>query len=757
MTTKIDQPTRFDVLLGVVKAVESADSAPRIICTASSDEIDLGVDRFTLSALNGMAAEFPGMTIFLNHKYAAPEDVFGVVAKAVVIDRGGHHDLDLEILVDVNNDRAMVVYRQIQSGVRLGVSVGVLVEDAEFSDQKIDGKKVLNIKSVKTLEASIVGIPANRRSWVQGALKAASAYFQGEARELLEKLADSIVVRDGGDIMSIQKNEDEIEGFDGDESTGEIEQEGDEVDEFFVDAVWTRSYINDLSDSAFATILAGGEKDAEGKTKPRSLRKLPHHDSSGAVDEAHLNNALSREPQTKMPSSNHKQAKAHLNRHKGKKDMALDDEFDGLTDEELATLDPDFDDSHFVADDEAEMPDMPDMPEKKPKKKPMKEPMKKPDDSVDTDDNMAGELGDLFPDFPEGRAEIIAALRVYYTDLNRKWFTIKEVIIEPEDADGQPETVAEINIYDAIGSGISAKDFVERLASITASRINVRLNSPGGMIDDGIAIRNALARHSADVYTYVDGIAASMASVIALVGKEVVMEPDSMLMLHEPWGCAMGEAKDMEKQARILNKYASNIAGAYARKAGGTREEWRNVMREEGWYTPEEAVDAGLVDRVGDGVGSDPEMKGKQFDLRILSLCKNAPESAKRFFNASIVPDITAAIIPEKEIDASEIVDMVSGISSLTIALRSAQADNDTLRTEVSTKETELKTKESEITEIKAVVGELMAHVNKVLDTPMPRKTGDAFAEGINSLSEKYPWLDARIIAHMARDKEPNT
>jgi ATP-dependent protease ClpP protease subunit len=86
------------------------------------------------------------------------------------------------------------------------------------------------------------------------------------------------------------------------------------------DAEWDTAWINNLPDSAFAVVLAGGEKDEDGKTVPRNLRKLPHHGSTGAVDEPHLRNALAREPQTDMPEADHAKAKAHLRAHMNAED-----------------------------------------------------------------------------------------------------------------------------------------------------------------------------------------------------------------------------------------------------------------------------------------------------------------------------------------------------------------------------------------------------------------------------------------------------
>jgi len=735
--TKELNPTRFDVLLGAAKLASESDSDQplRVIVTASSDSIDLGIDRFMLSALEQMAAEFPGMTVFLDHRYAISDgNVFGSVTSAKIVERAGAHDLDLEIRVASSNPKALATYELIKSGIKLGVSVGVLVEDAEFSEQKVDGKKVLNIKSVKTLEASIVGIPANRRSWVQGALKAASAYFQGEARELLEKLSETITVSDGGKLMADMKKS---EAGDDDEITGDIEQVEDGVDEIFVDAVWTTAYINNLKDSAFATILSGGERDDEGKTKPRSLRKLPHHDDSGKVDEPHLNNALSREPQTKMPTKNHSQAKAHLNRHKGKKGLALDEEFEDMTDEEIAALDPDFDASHFEEVEDASDMGKCGVPEC--------------EEDATGRMNMCSEHMDkamkMSPDEDESDLsdlrlsdEAVAFLKTLFPEqAARDWYTIKGA------DETEEEDTAEVLIYDVIGGGwfggVDALEFITALNEITASKINLRINSPGGIITDAIAIKNALDRHPATVTAYIDGMAASAASFVALGSEKVIMSQDAIMMIHEPWSMMIGGAKAFAKEAEILDKFANGIAKMYARKAGGTVEEWRAVMEEETWYTDQEAVDAGLADEVGSAKGDDDEKK--KFAPKVLTIYKHAPESVKDFFGE--VEEVVTTV------EAVAMAEMVAGVTSLTAALRSAQSENENLRGEVTTKAADLTLKEKEITDTLAVFAEVMVEVNKILDTPMPRKiTPEAT---FSKIADKYPWLDARIIAQMARDE----
>lgn len=161
---------------------------------------------------------------------------------------------------------------------------------------------------------------------------------------------------------------------------------------------------------------------------------------------------------------------------------------------------------------------------------------------------------------------------------------------------------AELLIYDEIDSwwGVSAGDVIDALAGITAPNLRVRVNSPGGSVFEGLAIANALRAHPANVTVQVDGLAASIASVIAVAGDRLVMMPQSMIMIHEAAGLCMGDANDMEQMAGVLGKISDNIAGAYAAKAGGTAEQWRETMRVETWYLPEDAVAAGLADEAID-------------------------------------------------------------------------------------------------------------------------------------------------------------
>lgn len=168
------------------------------------------------------------------------------------------------------------------------------------------------------------------------------------------------------------------------------------------------------------------------------------------------------------------------------------------------------------------------------------------------------------------------------------WYSIKNL------ASGD----AEVMIYGEIGYfNITAQDFVKDLAAVTGD-ITLRLNSPGGEVFDGIAIYNALKQHAGKVTTQVDGVAASIASVIAMAGDRVVMTKNATMMIHDGHGLAVGNAKDMRELADLLDKTSDNIASIYADKAGGEVATWRTAMLAETWYSADEAVQAGLADEV---------------------------------------------------------------------------------------------------------------------------------------------------------------
>lgn len=158
-----------------------------------------------------------------------------------------------------------------------------------------------------------------------------------------------------------------------------------------------------------------------------------------------------------------------------------------------------------------------------------------------------------------------------------------------------------VEVFDDIGAGmfggLSASDFAAKLDGVKGA-LEVHINSGGGIVWDGITIANAIRGHRGRVTTVVDGIAASIASVIAQAGQERVMQPGSMLMIHDAYAPGEGNAEEHAKLSQTLNQVSDNLAAQYANRAGGTAGEWRARMRAETWFTADEAVAAGLADRV---------------------------------------------------------------------------------------------------------------------------------------------------------------
>lgn len=185
-------------------------------------------------------------------------------------------------------------------------------------------------------------------------------------------------------------------------------------------------------------------------------------------------------------------------------------------------------------------------------------------------------------------------------DIQLPWYTITNQADDSSDVDTEEEAVAQVYIYDEIGGsfGVSADEFVKELNDITAKNIDVRINSPGGAVWDAIAIYNALIKHPANITTYVDALAASAASIVALAGDKVVMMVGAQMMIHDALGAEIGNAKDMRAMATFLDQQSDNIASMYAVKAGGELKDWRGLMLAETWLMANEAVEMGLADEV---------------------------------------------------------------------------------------------------------------------------------------------------------------
>lgn len=213
-------------------------------------------------------------------------------------------------------------------------------------------------------------------------------------------------------------------------------------------------------------------------------------------------------------------------------------------------------------------------------------------------------------------------------------------------------SVHEIILYGEIGEnfwgdGISAKAFSDMLAKIPSTEeLNIRINSPGGSVFDGMAIYERIKQHRGKKKIYIDGLAASIASIIILAGDEIITGEGSMIMLHKPMIFSGGNANDLEKAIQVLDKIENQMVGIYARRTGMKRDEIESILEQETWFTAEEAKAKKLVDTI----------TALSDDLKIAAY--SSVENCKWYKNK---PDVQAMRDAETRKKISEFKNKVSG------------------------------------------------------------------------------------------------
>ncbi len=181
------------------------------------------------------------------------------------------------------------------------------------------------------------------------------------------------------------------------------------------------------------------------------------------------------------------------------------------------------------------------------------------------------------------------------------------------------DDTAEVLIYGDIGydwwsdSGVTAQALVNELGDIEASTITVRINSYGGVVSEGLAIYNALRRHPAEIVVSVDGVAVSIASLIAMAGDRIEMAANARFMVHAPWGGCVGNSVDMREMADVLDGYSESMSTSYARKTGRSTDEIMQLLADgqDHWYGAQQAVDFGFADVVLDAEEDAPAPDAK--------------------------------------------------------------------------------------------------------------------------------------------------
>ena len=278
--------------------------------------------------------------------------------------------------------------------------------------------------------------------------------------------------------------------------------------------------------------------------------------------------------------------------------------------------------------------------------------------------------------------------------MSRNWYAIQS------SEDG---SAPEVHIYDEIGGyGVGAKEFIAELKQHSGNRIHLRINSVGGSVTEGLAIANAIKRHKGGVTAHVDGLAASMATVIAVSADETVMADNGIFMVHEPWSVGQGTADDLRAEADVLDKMKKSLVRSYTKKTGMDDEEVEELMRAETWMNAQEALAYGFIDYIEDGIEAaasvTPASARARFDNFSNSMSRKTAKNikAEEAAPAEVVAEpVVEQPVTDAAVDTSSEDNMNAELQAKVDALQAdlaAKAEADTVRAqadEVTAKEIE--------------------------------------------------------------------
>lgn len=204
----------------------------------------------------------------------------------------------------------------------------------------------------------------------------------------------------------------------------------------------------------------------------------------------------------------------------------------------------------------------------------------------------------------------------------------------------------DISSYSWWGDEVTPKQFKEDLDALgDITQLNIYINSGGGDVFAGQAIHSILKRHKATKTVYVDGLAASIASVIAMAGDKIIMPSNAMMMIHKCWTIVWGNADDMRKMADDMDKIDESIVAAYVGKTGLDKEDVVALMAEETWMTAQDAMDYGFIDEIEESKQVAASVRkgiltinGQEMDLSRFQHPPNFP-AAKKPARARAEPD----------------------------------------------------------------------------------------------------------------------
>ena len=335
-----------------------------------------------------------------------------------------------------------------------------------------------------------------------------------------------------------------------------------------------------------------------------------------------------------------------------------------------------------------------------------------------------------------------------------KWYSIQN------KAGGE---TADIYIFDEIGTyGVTAQEFINDIKDLKGTSINLRINSLGGDVFDGMAMYNVIKRREAKTTVYIEGIAASIATIIALGADEVVMAENSLFMIHNAWGGAMGEAKDMRKTAATLEKISGELTDIYRKKTGLSYDALAEMMDEETWLNAQEAYELCFVDTISDSIKVAAKYDVSKFKnitqeeiqnkLSININNKKMTNELKEWFNNK-VEEIVTAVKGDVKVsdDVAKQIEMTVNLGDndeIVNKISEFETNNIELSNKISLLEEELATSKGANETLTEEVEALNAKINKAdakgteIETDsdpviVENKKEDANASFYNALAEK--------------------
>lgn len=285
--------------------------------------------------------------------------------------------------------------------------------------------------------------------------------------------------------------------------------------------------------------------------------------------------------------------------------------------------------------------------------------------------------------------------------------------------------VAEISIYDEIGDyGTSAKNFIEEVKNIGKKDITLRINSVGGSVFDGLAIYNTLRSHQGYVNIKIEGLAASISTVIAMAGDNIEMAENGFFMIHNPFGQSAGEAGDMRKTADLLDKIKNEIIEIYQRQTKLPYDVLSEMMDKETWLSSQEAQELGFINDITEPLKVAASYNLSKFTnvnekevMDILTLSNNKKlfkmtEELKTWFN-SLKEEIVMAVKGDEVSTPSEVSVVLSDNEDVVNKFTELENNATSLKEEKEELSNLVGEKESVIAELTNKIAEMEAKLNK--------------------------------------------